>query len=85
MDTYPHWGQLAPADRLRLAALEAELAKVRRPFLEAICEGADVLEQAETKGIETETEGGKLWRNLKRKVKRHNVRTNGPRTPRNST
>ena len=60
MDTYPHWGQLAPADRLRLAALEAELAKVRRPYPEAICEAADLLEQlteAETKEIETETEG----------------------------
>lgn len=48
MDTYPHWGQLTPADSLRLAALEAELAKVRPAFVEAICRAADLLERLAT-------------------------------------
>lgn len=45
MDDYPCWGELGPADHLRIAALEAALAGVAEPILEAIHEVADILEQ----------------------------------------
>jgi hypothetical protein len=42
------WHQLNAPDRLRLAALEAELAGVPWHYVEAICEAADALEAAAT-------------------------------------
>jgi len=36
MDDYPCWGELGPADQLRIVALEAELAGLPEPILEAI-------------------------------------------------
>jgi hypothetical protein len=45
MDDYPCWGELAPADQLRIVALEAELAGLPEPILEAIHAAADILEQ----------------------------------------
>jgi hypothetical protein len=44
MDNYPHWAQLPIADRLRIAAVEAELVEVPPRCVEAICEAADLLE-----------------------------------------
>jgi len=45
MVPYPCWEELPLADRLRLAAVEAEIAQLRWPFIEAICRGADLLEE----------------------------------------
>lgn len=45
MDYYPCWGEMGRADHLRIAALEAELAGVAEPILEAIHVVADMLEQ----------------------------------------
>ena len=47
MQDYPHWNVLPAADRLRLAALEAELAGVDPILIETICDAADLLEAAE--------------------------------------
>ena len=44
MDDYPHWHDLDAADRLFLAALEAQLAGVPWRYVEGICEAADALE-----------------------------------------
>ena len=44
MIDYPYWSKLPPADRLRIAALEAELAGVDWVFVRVICEAADTLE-----------------------------------------
>ena len=45
MTDYPRWDDLGPADRLRIAALEAELAGVNWAVVEAMCEAADLLER----------------------------------------
>jgi hypothetical protein len=45
MDDYPRWDELGLLDRLRIASLEAELAGVADPFLDAMHAAADLLEQ----------------------------------------
>ncbi len=44
MDAYPRWDELGAADRLRIAALEAESVGLPEPFLEALHAAADLLE-----------------------------------------
>lgn len=44
MDDYPNWDELRLDDRLRIAALEAELAGVADSFLQAIHAAANLLE-----------------------------------------
>lgn len=44
MDDYPCWDDLGPVDRLRVAALGAELAGLPAPFLDAMLAAADLLE-----------------------------------------
>lgn len=45
MDDYPRWDELGAADRLRIAALEAEAVGLAERFLDAMHASADMLEQ----------------------------------------
>jgi hypothetical protein len=44
MSPYPYWSGLSLADRLRIAATEAQMARIDLRFVQAICQAADLLE-----------------------------------------
>lgn len=54
MDSYPRWDELRLDDRLRIAALEAQVAGVAEPFLEAIHATAYLLEKLGSIKLSTE-------------------------------